>query len=71
MKKQLAMHYTSSFGRSARIWNLVDMGKALPNRFHLCLYLKGKKVRDAEVQCTTIEYVENLAEQWVRDGSRS
>jgi hypothetical protein len=64
------MHYTSSFGRSARIWNIIDMGRALPHRFYICLYLKGKKVRECEIQFTTLEYVEEKAALWVRDGSR-
>ena len=52
-------------GRAARVWEFVDMGKVLTNRFYLTLHLDGKTVQRSEIQFTDSAYVEKQAALWV------
>jgi hypothetical protein len=56
-------------GRAARVWEFIDMGRALPNRFYLTLHLDGKTVESSEIQFTDRAHVEKLGAMWVLWGS--
>jgi len=52
-------------GRAARVWEFVDMGKVLTNRFYLTLHFDGRMEKSCEIQFTDRTHVEKKAALWV------